>query len=69
MAARLANDRRWSSSFDNFSPLPRIRHTIGTESIFWVGLSRFAIDGKAPHSDLYVSPAHALSIPAMSTAS
>ena len=33
----------------------------------WVGegpvkISRFAIDGKAPHSDLYVSPAHAIYI-------
>ena len=25
-------------------------------------ISRFAIDGKAPHSDLYVSPAHAIYI-------
>ena len=27
-----------------------------------VKISRFAIDGKAPHSDLYVSPAHAIFI-------
>jgi hypothetical protein len=27
-----------------------------------VKISRFAIDGKAPHSDLYVSPAHAIYI-------
>ena len=25
-------------------------------------ISRFAIDGKAPHSDLYVSPAHVIYI-------
>jgi hypothetical protein len=25
-----------------------------------VKISAFAIDGKAPHSDLYVSPAHAI---------
>jgi hypothetical protein len=27
-----------------------------------VKISRFAIDGKAPHSDLYISPAHAIYI-------
>jgi Hint domain len=30
-----------------------------------VKISRFAIDGKAPHSDLYVSPAHAIYIDSM----
>jgi hypothetical protein len=27
-----------------------------------VKISRFAIDGKAPHSDLYISPGHAIYI-------
>jgi hypothetical protein len=34
-----------------------------------VKISRFAIDGKAPHSDLYVSPAHAIYIDGLIPAS
>jgi Hint domain len=43
------------------------RRVSGEPSQSWTGagpvkISRFAIDGKAPHSDLYVSPAHAIYI-------